>query len=676
MLDERLYPCLLLVQTLESEQDRIKKILNLAKTVGETQESLRLFFLLKSVPGSPWKIPKEIPEVKFLADFQDYRISGCSDLLASYPEDYSKICCLCPYSPRYSNSKKECERLLLSALISDQRNLYIKKSMVLKPGNLKSRYCFIADRQLFIIPLHQLLLQYIQNSNSLQIPDNPLIDNLKTPNWERILDTFLTSPIFKRATKWQQLSGPVQGPLYSSVKESLLSLQPTSAVDTQSFDNTLKDILARKRYSPLHFGESKAPARKASTEKKSSTAMKKESPSPLVGVPTTVKDEPAILLPDLISTSNGQFLTQKALAGLFSPMEQHPRPPIKEEIIQDYMPNETGPVAETEPDEEKVNEGLFLGADGWFDVSRLLHDHSILPFRLDMIRGYLCDAYIAGCIILDCSYCDGVPGILLYVPGQGTASWTKMESCIYILDVLLSEPGIKKITWNWTEVAAACLQYGIHRFYGICSLTAVYCAAVDTPALYPLSDMLETCGIHYDTSSPCDLITLIKSYPDLYKHFYLQIRKVVGLNGIRLWETYEIALATSVNLHPQIEMKTRNLTRTSVLTSEFSFTPRHRKLTRGVYIDIHLQAGDREGQLRLESDDKLNMNILSSLFSSPVLLSYKLKLLTCQNGHFTFFAETKSRHELAYVEELISKVIARKFRTFHYAPPSMTVSYY
>lgn len=673
MIDERLYPCLLLVQTLESEQDKIKKILNIGKSVGETQESLSLFFLLKSVPGNKWRIPKEIPKENLQQDFQDFIPINCVDTLITYPEDYSKICCLCPYSQCYTNYKMDSERFVLSVLISDLRESYIKKSMVLKPGNLKSRYCFIAEKQLFILSLHQLLFQYIQNASSLQIPDNPLIDNLKLPNWERILDSFMTSPIFKRATKWQQLTGPVQGHLYSLVKDALLLLQPPASIDSHMFDYSLKEIIARKRYTPLLFGETKTSAEK-NIKKRQMHAIA-DNPPPILDLPPTLNDEPSITLPSPISTSDGHSLSPEALSGLFSPAE-HMQQANKEEVIQN-LTVKPSPVSKTEAAADRIlDDVLSLATNGWFDVSYLVKHHSILPLHPDMIRSYVCDAYMVGSIILDCAYCDGVPGLILYIPGHGTPSWGKLESCLFILDATLSDCEIKKMSWNWTEVAAICQQYGFQSIQGICSLSAVYCASTDNPILYPLSEMLEVCGICREKSTYKDLITLIKSYPILYEHYYMRIGNVVGhFSGIHLWTGYERALATSVDLRPQFSMNQRNLIRTGIAKNEFVFNPRYRKLMQGVCFSIRLQLEISQEQLRLEADDKLSMNVLSVLFSSTVLISYGLRLLSYKNGEFIFFTSVSGKHELAYIEEIIGKSIAKKFRAFHYSPPSLTISY-
>lgn len=682
MIDESLFPCLNLARTLYSEQERVSFLLHAAKAVNADAESLGLFFMIKAMPVNAWISSKEIPPDRMEQDFSNYEIEHCTDILKGFPEDCKKICTLCKYSSRFTNQRIGVEQAIISALLSD-KPLYEKKSLLLRPINFKAGFLFIIEQQFFLLPLYRILFQYIQNCSTLEIPDNPLLDNINTPGWERIIDAFLYSSTFKRGVKWQALSGLIQSQLLSDVKEALFVLKPRTEISLPEFDAHVKELLTRKKYVPLVFGTTDTEAG-SKIPVKSRPSME-PIPSPLLSAPPLKEPgEDSDYFANLnVTTSDGSVISGELLRGLCSPIEQ-PRsfqPPERIAIISSPEPSYDDKAKDIHDTSANysyhtgITPDQLLDRHGRYDVTQLMEQHSVLPYKPEMLHSYLFDAYINGQIAIDCALCNGGNGFLLFVPGHGAAMWIpkNMDNGIYLLKTILTDASIRKITWNLPELIALCREKEIPYPKDLHSLTAAYCAAVSSAPLFPLLPIMAYGDLN--PAAPDSFIRFLSNYNMIYSAIEKEVCKNYSYKILNMWEAYERALATSIYLLPQFAEE-RNLMRTGSLENEFIFTtfPECRKLMHGSCIHIIIQVGVKE-QPRLFEDRELKMSILASMFLAPELFTFDLKLLSYEDNRFSLFINTRRKHTLRIIETILGKIIAKKLRAAHYPPPTLTVSY-
>lgn len=682
MIDESLYPCLNLARTLHAEQERVSFLLHAAKAVNTDTESLSLFIMLKAMPVNSWISSKEIPPESMEQDYNNYAIEHCTDLLMDFPEECKKICTLCKYSSRFTNQRIHDEQIIISALIAN-KPLYEKKSLLLKPVNFKAGFLFIIEQQFFLLPLYRLLFQYIQSCSTLEVPDNPLLDNINTPGWERIIDAFLYSSAFKRGVKWQTLSGLIQSQLLSAVKETLFVLNPRTEISLPEFDAHVKELLTRKKYAPLVFGTTDIEAGSKILVK--SRPSIEPIPSPLLSAPPLKESgEDTDYFANLnVTTSDGSAITGELLRGLCSPVEQSRTFHLPERIASISPPEPYDDDKDQEIQNISANYSChpgiapdqLLDCHGRYDVTQLMKQHFVLVYSPDILHGYLYDAYINGQVAIECALCNGVEGFLLFVPGHGAAIWIQkyMDNGIYLLKTLLTDASIRKFTWNLPELIALCCEKEISYPKDLHSLTAAYCAAVSSAPLFPLSPIMAYGNL--DPATPDSFIRFLSNYSRIYSVIEKEVCKNFSHKALNMWEAYERALATSIYLRPQFAEE-RNLIRTGTLENEFMFTafPGCRKVMHGSCIHITIQVGIEE-QPRLLGDKKLKMSILASMFLTPELIAFDLKLLAYNDNQFFLFINTRKKHMLRIIETMLGKIIAKKLRTFHYPPPILTISY-
>lgn len=682
MIDESLFPCLNLARTLCSEQERVSFLLHAAKAVNADAESLGLFFMIKAMPVNAWISSKEIPPDCMERDYNNYEIEHCTDILKEFPEDCKKICTLCKYSSRFTNQRIGDEQALISALLSD-KPLYEKKSLLLRPINFKAGFLFIIEQQFFLLPLYRILFQYIQSCSTLEVPDNPLLDNINTPGWERIIDAFLYSSAFKRGVKWQTLSGLIQSQLLSDVKDALFVLKPRTEISLPEFDSHVKELLTRKKYVPLVFGTTDTDAGSKILVK--SRPSMEPVPSPLLSVPPLKEPgEDSDYFTNLnVTTSDGSVISGELLRGLCSPIEQ-PRSfqlPERIAIISSPEPSyddKAKDIQDTSANcscHPRITPDQLLDRHGRYDVTQLMEQHSVLPYKPEMLHSYLFDAYINGQIAIDCALCNGINGFLLFVPGHGAAMWIpkNMDNGIYLLKTILTDASIRKIAWNLPELIALCREKEIPYPKELHSLTAAYCAAVSPAPLFPLLPIMAYGDL--DPTAPDSFIRFLSNYSMIYSAIEKEVCKNSSYKILNMWEAYERALATSIYLLPQFAEE-RNLIRTGSLENEFIFTtfPECRKLMHGSCIHIIIQVDVKE-QPRLLEDRGLKMSILASMFLAPELFTFDLKLLSYEDNQFSLFVNTRRKHTLRIIETILGKIIAKKLRAAHYPPPTLTVSY-
>lgn len=680
MIDESLYPCLNLARTLCSEQERISFLLHAAKAFNTDAESLALFFMIKAMPVNSWISNKEIPFEYMERDYNNYKIDHCTDLLMNFPENCKKICTLCKYSSRFTNHRIFDEQFIISALLANKA-LYEKKSLLLKPINFKAGFLFIIEQQFFLLPLYRLLFQYIQGCSTLEVPDNPLLDNIKTPGWERIIDTFLYSSVFKRGVKWQTISGLVQGQLLPAIKESLLVLNPRTEISLPEFDTYVNGLLTRKKYVPLVFG---IDTKEVNSKTPIPPSMKPE-PAPLLSAPPLEESGKDLeyFMNLNISTSDGSILSGELLRGLCSPMEQPQffQPPEQIATLSPPDPPHAAKAEEIQAPPANcscqlgINPTQLLDRHGRYDITQLMEQHLVLAFRTELLHSYLYDAYINGQTAIECALCNGIEGFLLFVPGHGAAIWIQknMDNGIYLLKTLLADVSIQKITWNLPELIALCRIKDIPNPKELHSLTAAYYAMVSSAPLFPLLPIMTYGAL--DTTTPDSFIHFLSNYSMIYSAMEKETCKTSCYKNLHMWEAYERALATSIYLQPQFAEK-RNLLRIGPLENEFIFatSPGCRKVKHGSCIRITIQVDTAE-QPRFREDKKLKMLILASLFLTPELYAFDLKLLSYTDNQFSLFVNTREKHTLRIIEILLGKIIAKKLRAAHYPPPTLTVSY-
>lgn len=681
MIDETLYPCLNLALTLESEQERIIFLLHAAKAINADMECLNLFFMIKAMPGNSWITNREIPVENLEQDYKNYKVEHCTDLLQDFPEDCKKICTLCQYSSRFANYRIKSEQFIISALLNNKA-LYEKKSLALKPANFKAGFLFIVEQHFFLIPLYHLFFQYIQGCSTLEVPDNPLLDNLATPGWERIIDAFLYSSTFKRGVKWPAISGIIQSQLLPAIKESLLILKPHTVVSLPEFEDHVKVMLTRKKYMPLEFGTTNKEKQLKTPVNSPPTLL--EEAAPMLSAPPVgnLDDNPDFA--DLsISTSDGETISGELLQGLCSPMEL-PRPSNQPERITEISSLDAPPVPKPKPTPITVgdstthqccgfNLGQLIDVHGRYDISQLMEQHLILSFNPEMLHGYLYDAYISGQVSIDCALCNGIEGFLLFVPGHGAAIWIQKEKVhgIYLLKSLFSDTSIRKITWNLPELIALCYERDIQYPKELYSLTAAYCAAVSSAPLFPLLPIMAYGTL--DLSSPAAFLHFLSAYHIIYSIMEKEACKKNGYKSLRIWDAYERALATAVSLHPQFAGN-RNLSRIGLMENEFIFNPCCHKIMHGSCVCITIVVDSIE-QKRLLEDKTVKMSILASLFLTPELSAFDLKLLSYRDNQLSLFLNTRGKSTLHFLEGLIGRVIAKTLRASHYPPPTLTISY-
>lgn len=682
MIDESLFPCLNLARTLCSEQERVSFLLHAAKAVNANAESLGLFFMIKAMPVNAWISSKEIPPDCMEKDFNNYGIEHCTDILKEFPEDCKKICTLCKYSTRFTNQRIRDEQIIITALLSN-KPLYEKKSLLLRPVNFKAGFLFIIEQQFFLLPLYRLLFQYIQSCSTLEVPDNPLLDNINTPGWERIIDAFLYSSVFKRGVKWQTLSGLIQSQLLSAVKEALFVLNPRTEISLPEFDAHVKELLTRKKYVPLVFGSIDIEAGSKILVK--SRPSMEPVPSPLLSAPPLKESgENSDFFANLnVTTSDGSVISGELLRGLCSPVEQpwSFQPPERIAIISSPEPSYDDKAKDIQDTSANysyhpgIAPDQLLDRHGRYDVTQLMERHSVLPYKPEMLHSYLFDAYINGQIAIDCALCNGVDGFLLFVAGHGAAIWIQknMDNGIYLLKTILTDASIRKITWNLPELIALCCEKEIPYPKELHSLTAAYCAAVSSAPLFPLLPIMAYGDL--DPAAPDSFIQFLSNYNMIYSTIEKEVCKNSSYKTLNMWEAYERALATSIYLHPQFT-EARNLTRTGPRENEFIFTtfPGCRKVMHGSCIHITILVDAKE-QPRLLEDGELKMAILASIFLTPELFTFDLKLLSYKDNQCSLFINTRRKHTLRIIETLLGKIIAKKLRTAHYPPPTLTIFY-
>lgn len=662
MMDELLFPCLRILETMSNEDEKQTFLLHMAKAVGQDEEAIQLFLIIRSIPASQLFKSREISGSVMEKEFSLYPALCCMELLKDFPESYSKICGLCRYNSKYANRLKPQEQQVLSTILSNPSHENSKYLLLLKPCNFKSLFVFVAGSQLFILPLYQLLYRFIKGASSLTIPDNPLIDNLDTPNWQRIINTFMASSMFRHTVNMQQLPITVRDALFISIEQEYLALSPELSKPVSLSNDLINTLIKRKKYVPPVFG-SPIPENiyKASDHK----AVGEETISPILAPPVPTPSQNTEHTSPASAPSEFTGLSQKALDGLFSPLE---KPRYSE------RPEQTSPIIVPEPVSPSPEENIQNcphNVNGWFDVTQYVQSHTILPFDHSMIRDYLLDSYMQNTFTLDCAFCGGRPGLVFYIPGYGSAIWGEMEDLIFLIKNILSDVEIRSYSLNMVELIAYCTKYGLNNYAGLNSITAAYCAATDTPSLYPVIN--EIMSASHIKSMKENLIDCLPEYSQIYTALFKQAVHKSGNKGIKLWYSYETALASSIYLEPAFSLPERNLSRQGLILSEFKYSPSISKKQKGLCLDIRLHASNEKDEIRAEQDQLLLMNILSGLFRSRELTVYGLRLLKYTANQIFLFINSEDCHVISCVEDFTVKIISQCFRNFHYGPPCITL---
>lgn len=667
MLDETNFPCLKIAATIKDMRIQTNYILHMAKAVQVDLETTRLFFLIKTQPGSNIHLGGKIEEQDIDKEFSHYQAPCCTELLKEFPESFSKICCLCRYSPKYTNSKMVIEEAILTTLLSNPAQENIDEVMILKPCNFKSQFAFVVEDQIYIYPLYQLLFRFIRSSSSLIIPDNPLLDNINVPNWQRIINTFMTSAAFKKAINAQALKISMRDELYIEITNTLMKLKPNSSLTINP--EHVKELNKRKKYIPLLFGTADSRGVQKAIPVYSSPA---DVPVALVAPPQELITHASPLSNSGITLQDGTKLSFKALEGLCSPLvipkykeapEHFSAEPLK--VLEPPVP--TAAISEVEPE---IPSPLF-NENGLFDITRLYQNHKIIPYSPDMVSDVLYDTCIQKKFVIECAVNNGQFGIIFYVPGYGAPVWGRAEDLYFLIKNIVSDREILSYTWNLPELVALCGKCGITNYSGLCSLTSVYYASSDQPILYPIDELLSMCNRHADSTDSQFFLNFLFIYPDLYKGLLREAIRKSGTKGIRLWRAYEIALATSIYLWPHFSLQTRNLKRCSLSECKYQYTPLIRKIKKGSIIEITIHPGRDEELPRYQQDDLLLINILGSIFLTSELTRYETRLLTHSKNNIVLYVITKDKHELSCLEECIALIIAHRFKMGHYSPPKI-----
>lgn len=670
MLDEKNFPCLKLAAIIKDSQAQANYILHMAKAVHVDLETVRIFFLVKALPGD--SLIQNISEQEIDREYSCYHAPVCTELLKEFPESHSKICCLCRYSSKYANSKIAIEKAILSAILSNPTQESMDKTLILKPGDFKSQFAFIIEDQFYIYPLYQLLFRFIRNSSMpLIIPDNPLLDNISIPNWQRIINTFMTSTTFKKAVNTQALKVTMRDELLIEIANTLLILEPISpsAIDPAQ----ILELNKRRKYVPMQFGTGYLLEDTLPPPEPPSSA---KSPAALVAPPPVISNADFSPFGTGITMDNGGLLTAKALEGLCSPLVA-PRYKDTSEHFNIEPPKKTEPETPASAHlEEELSKEIpvapLYDENGLFDITRLYHEHEIIPYSSDMVSGVLYDAYIQKSFVLDCAINDGQPGIVFFVPGYGAPVWGPVENVCFLVKNIVADREIISYTWNLPELVALCGIHGITNFNGLCSLTSVFYASSSEPALYPIDELLIKCGRHIDLSDPRFLIEFLSVYPDLYKELLMEAVKRSGMKGVRLWRAYETALASSIYLWPHFSLERRNLKRLSYNESDYQYTPLIRKLKKGSVIETTITLGSEEESQRYQQDQFLLIHVLGSIFLTSELARYETRLLANTKNELILYVNTKDKHELSCLEDQIALIIAHRFKACHYSPPKIT----
>lgn len=680
MLDETNFPCLKIAATIQDKQSQTDYILHMAKSVHVDLETVRLYFLIKNQPGSSMRLDKEIAERDIDREFTCYQAPVCTGLLKEFPETFSKICCLCRYSPKYTNSKVEIEEAILTALLSNPAQENIDEVMILKPCNFKSQFAFAVEDQIHIYPLYQLLFRFIRGSScSLIIPDNPLLNNINVPNWQRIINTFMTSATFRKAINTQALKISTRDELIIEITNTLLRLKPNALLNVNP--DHVKELNKRRKYIPLAFGtDASHGVQKSMTV----NPLSANPPAALVAPPQEISKSEAPCSNDGITLEDGSKLSIKALEGLCSPLVAPRYKNTPEHFDSGLLKTPAGPLEIPEPEAPTAaptrseetperSEPLF-DENGLFDISDLYQRHEIIPFSSDMISDVLYDTCVQKSFVIDCAVNGGQIGIIFYVPGYGAPVWGHAEDLYFLVKNIVSDREILSYTWNMPELVALCGRCGITNFSGLFSLTSVFNASCNEPVLYPIDGLLSMSNRNIESSDSRFYIHFLSIYPKLYKELLKEAVRKSGAKGIRLWRSYEIALATSIYLWPHFALPTRNLKRCSLSECKFLYTPLIRKNKKGSIIDITITLGNDEELPRYQQDELLLVNILGSIFLTSELTRYETRLFTHSKENIILYVNLKDKHELSCLEEYIALIIAHRFRDSHYSPPKITFS--